>query len=344
MRPCLATVLYEMAAMPIPYVKTFLILLVSLVVVALLGCSQEVRQVDHRGWQIIFESERDGHREIYVMDPDGSNQQRLTYTPGTGEGSWSARWSPDRTRIAFTSTREGDLNEIYVMDADGSNVQRLTRLTPGKESANPSWSLDGRRIAFESGGDGNSDIYVMDADGSNVHTLTHTKGTGKASENPDWSPDGRSIAFEFSGDGKYEIYDIYTVGTDGSNVHQLTHRPRTAIGNWRPRWSPDGKRIAFSSGGKRDYEIYTINADGSDLRRLTRNSGKGLDNRHPDWSPDGRKIVFQSTRDGKSKIDWLDPNERGSWYHSFEMYVMDGGGSNVKRLTFNQAWDGHPDW
>ena len=52
------------------------------------------------------------------------------------------------------------------------------------------------------------------------------------------------------------------------------------------------------------------------------------------WSPDGKKIAFGSARDGKSK----------NWYDNFEMYVMNADGSNVQRLTFNQACDGHPDW
>ena len=54
----------------------------------------------------------------------------------------------------------------------------------------------------------------------------------------------------------------------------------------------------------------------------------------PVWSPDGKKIAFSSDRDGKSK----------KWRDNFEMYVMDADGSKVQRLTFNQAWDGHPDW
>lgn len=77
-----------------------------------------------------------------------------------------------------------------------------------------------------------------------------------------------------------------------------------------------------------------MNPDGSDLRPLTHLPGESLGSRHPAWSPDGQKIVFQSTRDRKSN----------SWYDSFEMYVMDADASNVQRLTFNQAWDGHADW
>ena len=84
--------------------------------------------------RIMFTSTRDGNREIYVMDADGSNQQRLTDSPAIDEfGSWS----PDGSRIAFESTRDGN-REIYVMDADGSNQQRLTD-SPAIDWF-PSWS------------------------------------------------------------------------------------------------------------------------------------------------------------------------------------------------------------
>ena len=74
------------------------------------------------GTLIAFTSERDGNREIYVMNSDGSNQVRLTDDPEADSG---ADWSPDGTRIAFTSERDGN-REIYVMDADGSNLIRVT--------------------------------------------------------------------------------------------------------------------------------------------------------------------------------------------------------------------------
>lgn len=314
----------------------FLMMLSCLAIVPPLGRTQEARQADPRQKKIVFDSERDGHEEVYVMDPDSSHQQRLTHTSGRGGASWVPAWSPDRKRIAFASNREGNL-EIYEMDADGSNVQRRTH-TAGRESENPAWSPDGRRIAFASNRDGNMEIYVMDTDGSNVHRLTHTNGRGKSNENPDWSPDGKRIVFDSRRDGKREIY---VMDGDGSNVKRLTHTPGKSLGSEHPAWSPDGKRIAFDSSRDRTSknwlraaEIYVMNADGSNVDRLSYAAAMGRSSLTPVWSPDGKKIAFGSNRDGKAK----------KRRDNFEMYVMDADGSNVRRLTFNQAWDGHPYW
>ncbi len=93
---------------------------------------------------------------IYVMDADGSNQTRLTRQAA---GDWSPGWSPDGSRIAFESVRDG-IMDIYVMDADGSNQARLTRHAAGASSA--AWSPDGNRIAFESGRAWRPSLLVWD--------------------------------------------------------------------------------------------------------------------------------------------------------------------------------------
>ena len=90
------------------------------------------------------------------------------------------------------------------MNADGSNVERLTYSGDGSNTG-PKWSADGRKIAFTSDRDGNSEIYVMNADGSNVERLTHHDAYDFG---PAWSPDGTKIAFSSWRDGNFEIYVV----------------------------------------------------------------------------------------------------------------------------------------
>ena len=130
------------------------------------------------GKRIVFSAQREGHvvhnlditDEIYVMDADGGNEQRLTENRNN---DWDPVWSPDGQRIAFMADRKGDFVsfDIYVMDADGGNPQKLTN-NRGWDSS-PSWSPDSRRIAFTSEREGNYDIYVMDADGGKEQNLTN---------------------------------------------------------------------------------------------------------------------------------------------------------------------------
>ena len=253
--------------------------------------------------RIAFTSTRDGNGEIYVMDADGSNQTRLTDDLAPDS---SPAWSPDGTRIAFTSDRSGVGNTgIYVMNPDGIGEADL-----GAAGCCPSWSPDGRQIAFQKFGD-DWHIYIMNADGSNQTPLT----TGVS---PSWSAVGGKIAFTSDRDGNSEIY---VMDADRSNHTRITNSPSFDV---VPTWSPDGSKIAFESGRDGNSEIYVMDAEGANVTRLTNDPA---DDAEPAWSGDGTKIVFQSDRDG-----------------NFEIYVMDANGSNPIRLTSNSVFDISPDW
>ena len=272
--------------------------------------------------RIAFESDRDGHiknnswaYEIYVMDNDGRNQRNLTNNPADDR---SPSWSPDGKRIVFMSDRDGHIKnnffayEIYVMDNDGAGQQRLTN--NDRFDAYPSWSLDGKRIAFA----GNGEIYVMDANGGNQQRLTEDRN---GDQDPSWSPDGKRIAFMSNRAGNMEIF---VIDADGDNQRNLTNNDGV---DQDPSWSPDGKHIAFTSKRNGDnQEIYVMDINGDNQRNLTKHPDNDW---HPVWSPNGKRIAFVSNRTKDLNRD---------------IYVMDADGNNPQNLTNHPNDDEDPAW
>ena len=208
--------------------------------------------------KIAFTSERDGNREIYSMNADGSSQTRLTNALSTDQ---EPDLSPDGTKIAYICNS----NAICVMNSDGSGS---TQIVSSGVNDNPSWSPDGTKIAFDRLVSGVDKIHVVNANGSGDISLAGSSGL--KDHDPDWSPDGTKIAFSIAG-----AIDI--MNSDGSGATLLTN-------GQNPSWSPDGTKIAFTNNGN----IATIKLDGTGLAQITTT---GLDS-WPSWSPDGTKIVF----------------------------------------------------
>jgi Tol biopolymer transport system component len=158
----------------------------------------------------------------------------------------------------------------------------------------PSWSPDGRRIAFVSTRSGALEVHVMNADGTDVVQITHSRAFVR---DVNWSPDGTRIVFSSGAAGltgplgviQWPM-DIYVVQADGTEARRLT---RSGGFNVQPVWSPDGSRIAYCSDLGGPYEVWVMGSDGSGQRPMTRVG----QNCSPSWSPDGSQIAFHSDRD-----------------------------------------------
>jgi hypothetical protein len=281
---------------------------------------------------IAFVSSRDGNREIYSSETDGSGVVRLTKNPGyDGE----LAWSPDGNRIAYVSASTNEdwptaTHDIYIMNADGSG---RTRLTTTGFAAHPSWSPNGREIAYsyKNGGwpDSKGDIAIIDVEkGESSTTYLGLSSMGAAQ--PTWFPDGTRIAF-LAEPGYYDWWSqVNSIKPDGTAMETLV-----ADGNRRfssVTFSPDGARFSFNYCDGNDALVACLGASGIAVGSYASRVISYFPKRNPGsywyaqwnatWSPDGNVLSF-SRRDcsgcaakvGYSTIDGVDtgPVIDGSW-------------------------------
>jgi len=214
------------------------------------------------------------------MNSDGSNQIRLT---NNTYSEFSPTWSPDGSKIAFVSDKDGDA-EIYVMNTDGSNKTMIVDNSYNViYFSSISWSPDGSKIVCAACG-----ITVINEDGTNPINLTPND---KYATDPSWSPDGSKIAFLSMRDGLMDSpYVIYLMNSDGTNQIRLTAADGDSCPSYSPSWSPDGTKIVYRSMTRYWNEeymeflplsgIFVMNADGSNKIRLTDKTDYS-----PSWSP-----------------------------------------------------------
>jgi TIR domain/WD40-like Beta Propeller Repeat len=229
--------------------------------------------------------------EIWSVRPDGSGLRQMTQDFADVR---RPEWSPDGTKVAFSSNRGNAASDydLWILDvADGSTSQ----LTTGPaEDGSPTWSPDGTEIAFGRGAPGQDekDIWIVSADGGEPRQVTSDPADDDA---PDWGSTGR-IAFESRRDGNYEIWTLDPTGLE-NDVRQVTSN---GWGDFSPDWSPDGSRIAYRIIRGEQRDIFTIDALGTERpRRLT---GGTADDHRPSWSPDGTLIAFDSEVDGQTDV------------------------------------------
>lgn len=236
---------------------------------------------------------------LVVANRDGTNERGLVTMVDASHHS--PAWSPDGTKIAFSGRAYSDdppentdayRRHIWVVNSDGSNPVQLT--SGAVEDAHPTWSPDGRKLAFERNSKADNEWYIvtMDADGQNPVDLNRKFGGGSE---PVWSPDGSLIAFNWSG-------VLSVINADGTNRKSLPPEDnlggRLGVYPGTLSWSPDGKRLAFSRydtrGGREvagESNIAILDVSTGEITQVTDLPGDEL---NPDWSPDGQRILFNT--------------------------------------------------
>jgi Tol biopolymer transport system component/DNA-binding winged helix-turn-helix (wHTH) protein len=305
--------------------------------------------------KVIYYKEGDESGALFLANSDGSGEKQLPFLAGNMD------WSPDGSKVVYQYGRGN--SDIYLYTLDTGKIETLVD-DPAFDS-DPSFSPDGRRIAFISGRDGNQEIYVEDIDGSNLQRLTTHPARDAF---PTFSPDGTQIVFNSNREG--ESMDVYIMNADGSDPRRLT--------NWntdeeiRPGcWSPDGTQILFVSGQSGRDNIYAMSIEPFAPRELLTDVATNL--QYPTYSADGTKMLFRSiTDDGSGEFRLMDTNTKrvttlrklqpsegnarlspdGNWIvyqdrindNSEVCLIRSDGTGEIKNLTNNPARDGGPSW
>jgi Tol biopolymer transport system component len=238
--------------------------------------------------------ERAQFRQIYEFGPaaiyDGDTAWNAEvrkvsdarYLPSQDVNDYNASYSPDGTKIAFVSDRNGG-QELYMVSALATETTTAQLTTGGCVNETPTWSPNGRTLYWVNNCDGDFELYAAELAysfdgqyGVEVRLVSQRKLTDNTSDDryARVSPNGQAVAFSSLRDGKWDLAILYLADRAVSSYG-------TPGNDEAPTWSPDGRTLAFASDSDGDYEIYTLPLDGGRITQLTFNSAQ---DRWPLWA------------------------------------------------------------
>jgi Tol biopolymer transport system component len=235
--------------------------------------------------------------DIYTIAPNGSGLHNVTHAKDSSEAQPAI--SPNGRGVAFEISIAGRTAEIFTSDLNGKHPRWITQ-KPSKSGKflsfhGPTWSPNGKRIAFVCNSFSRHEICSMDAAGKKIKYLTHCDC---AYAEPDWSTKNGIV---FNGGTK-----LYTVSGNGGAAKQLpiSHLDSLdSVGYDHPSWSPDGSTIAFSVGSA-NTAIDLVDANGGNHRRIIQSQDFGndpTDYDYPSWAPDGTTLAIHVSGNGPSQ-------------------------------------------
>ena len=243
------------------------------------------------GTHIYFVSDRTGHKEIWVMDPDGKNQKQITRF---NNDSIEPAISPDGTKIAFTSWARINPG-IFVFSVDPVRDLRFYNQRASVNSS-PSFTPDGKQVIYSSSAphDQCCRIFLANLNGTGFRQLGESTSINTEPKvNPKTGSDVLFVS------GRSGPQQIYRMSIDGADVERLTDGTGEA-GN--PAWHPNGQIMAFAwtrGFSQGAWNVFYMDIASRKYVQLTHGQGR---NEKPSWAPDGAHLVFASTRTGRSQI------------------------------------------
>ena len=262
--------------------------------------------------KILFTSTRDGNREVYMMNPDGSEQVNLTQHRA---GDLQAVWSSTGDRILFVSDRQGTrVRDLYVMDPDGSNVRRVFKKKAKGWRGDPTWSPDSKHFAYK----------YTDWDRFEFGLYLGTFGEEDAElfssgSSPAWSPDGSEIVCAVGHEKGIRLIFINVRTREGEQPLS----DKALLWQLQPSWSASGDRLAFAgikdpipvildrdlhNAWKDKQTVFIVNRDGTGLQQLVDEAGPRIE--YPELSPDGAEVIYTQEINGRLQIFKIDINSR----------------------------------